>query len=1269
MPPPSNIQHLPATHPATRQRPKSPERVLAEAEAQWLFNEEELANTPSIQDGLSLAEERSLRAKGVNFIVQCGIMLKLPQLTLSTAAVFFQRFLMRGSLKRPRGDIPKLHHYTAAATCLFLATKVEESCRKMKEMVLAFCRTAQKNPNLVIDEQSKDFWRWRDSVMNEEDVLLEALCFDLTVESPHRALFEMLKTYGVEHNKRLRNAAWGFVTDSNNTQLCLLCNSRTIAVAALYAACRYVDVSIPDDKAGRPWWERQHVSLKDVRQAVEYMLANYDSTANKINGITASGGSEGNGSVYAALATPRAEGAEGWDRVRSASPFVPPVGSERRLSNTSSVGTKRGRDERDVGTNGDGEAGQENGDSKRSRRRSPREVEAAMEANGVGTVQGEEKASVESGNAKAEGEVPGVGNGESRKPDAALAPDPEGSEEGTTPLLGQPGFIHFVTSRITSSPLPFPPTGSHIVFRTTSMDDDISPPASPVLESRPHPQPSLTWSTQLALTPSSLTPPLPGDKILLPPSALEALLSAASNLSADIVRRDLPAFDPYNSSSYSTYRAAEAQFQDQKQSLPYPLTFRLVNPGNGRVVYAGIREFSAEDGQVGLSSFLRGALGVEDDNAEKVVVDGEEKEERGPMITIHAKQLPKGTFVKLRPLEPGYDPDDWKALLEQHLRQNYTTLTNGEVLVVPGGRASNGKKEEFRFLIDGFKPEGADAVCVVDTDLEVDIEALNEDQARETMKRIAAKMTKMPGSEEGSSAGGEMDLFKAQEGQVLPGEYVDYQLPSWNRTQPLEIELEAEDGVEDVNLLISPFSPTQQSKPRIDGYVFAELEGRPTKRIRLDPSNVELETAEALNIAVYGFAPEETQTNGHAANGTTHVPRHFTLRARHPDPKEPSLITPQTSDIPPNEGDVRCKNCTQWVPSRTLMLHENFCLRNNLLCPKGCGQVFQKRSPEFTSHWHCPHDSSYGNTPTSHLQHDTFFHPSSVLRCPDCSTSETFSTLPTLAHHRTSTCPGKSILCRFCHLVVPQEGDPDVPNAEALLSDMTPHELADGARTTECHLCNKIVRLRDMDIHLKNHDLDRYSRPPPIVCRNVNCGRTLDTCSHSGDTRAGTKMGQGPGNDVGLCSVCFGPLYVSMYDPENKALKRRVERRYLQQLGTGCGKTWCNNEFCKTGRTSKGIGAAVSTKDAIPMVKPFLDGLLQPAGQGQTGLHFCVNEQSQKRRGMAELLAAEDGGPMGKGGFSLEWCVGALEAEKGHLGEARGWLRNWAVERGEGRRG
>ena len=148
---------------------------------------------------------------------------------------------------------------------------------------------------------------------------------------------------------------------------------------------------------------------------------------------------------------------------------------------------------------------------------------------------------------------------------------------------------------------------------------------------------------------------------------------------------------------------------------------------------------------------------------------------------------------------------------------------------------------------------------------------------------------------------------------------------------------------------------------------------------------------------------------------------------------------------------------------------------------------------------------------------------------------------------------------------------------------------------------------------------------------------------------------------MGLCSVCFGPLYVSIYDPDNKALRRRIERRYLQQLLTGCGKAFCRNEFCKSGRKNLELNTNITTKDALPMIKPFLDNL----AQGSTPFHFCVDESSQKRRNVAEMLAAEDGGMTGKGGYAFAWCVGALEADGGDLDAARLWLKNFAPTRKE----
>lgn len=74
--------------------------------------------TPSILDGMTLEEERTLRRKGIGFITQVGVMLKLPQTTLSTAAVFLNRFITRNSLKGRPGR-KALHHYVCFVPFLF----------------------------------------------------------------------------------------------------------------------------------------------------------------------------------------------------------------------------------------------------------------------------------------------------------------------------------------------------------------------------------------------------------------------------------------------------------------------------------------------------------------------------------------------------------------------------------------------------------------------------------------------------------------------------------------------------------------------------------------------------------------------------------------------------------------------------------------------------------------------------------------------------------------------------------------------------------------------------------------------------------------------------------------------------------------------------------------------------------------------------------------------------------------------------------------------
>lgn len=756
----------------------------------------------------------------------------------------------------------------------------------------------------------------------------------------------------------------------------------------------------------------------------------------------------------------------------------------------------------------------------------------------------------------------------------------------------------------------------------------------------------LSWSAQFAVTAPPRAPRLPGDKIILPQSALEQLLAAAPLQAVSNPRVHTPSFDPFNPHTFAAESRVRGQIEQRQQQLPHPLTFRIVNPQNDRFVYAGIREFSAAENEVALSALLRESLGIQDedfsshpgDNAQSEELDAAEAPHAhpSPAVTVHAKQLPKGTYVRLRPLEAGYDPEDWKPLLERHMRDNFTTLTVGELLTVPGTR-----NESFRFLLDKVYPEG-DGICVVDTDLEVDIVALSEEQARETLQRRLERAARAPGTSSGSSVGGVLALGENISAQVLPGEYVDYELREWERGETLQVELTTEDP--SVCLFVSPLGSRQRGRPRTDMHVWGDFSSQSTKRVQIRPTNVALEGAEALYISAHAH-PLTSDTE--PSNPSQQAPIQYHLRIS----ADANNVHDDENEVeePHEPGDVQCQNCQQWVPQRTLVLHENFCLRNNIFCPQ-CHNVFQKRSPEWQNHWHCPHDSSYGNDASSKAGHDSVFH--TPRTCFDCTAQ--FDGLPALAQHRTTECPGKLILCQFCHLLVPQKGesDPDLHDPEVMLSGLTPHELVDGGRTTECHLCGKIIRLRDMNTHLRHHELERVSRPAPRICLNRTCGRTL---AHGGK------------ESLGLCSICFGPLYVDTYDPEGKALRRRIERRYLSQMMTGCGKPWCRNEYCKTGKQATQPDAAITLSGAeiMKITRPLAEAIdVHPETSNTAPFYLCTDGTGQHRRNLAEMLAADSGATEGKR-YDLAWCVAGVEAAAGDLEKAREWLAKWAPAQGE----
>ncbi|KAJ1984901.1 hypothetical protein H4R34_000352 [Dimargaris verticillata] len=232
---------------------------------QWYFRKEDFQSTPSVYDSITPQDERTIRAKGCGFINSVGNSLRFTQTTIATACTLFHRFYMRQSLKTH-------HHYMMAGTCIFVASKIEEQQRKIRDIVQV-CNRKAKRTDAVLSEDSKDFIRWRDNLILQEEVLLEYNCFDLTIEHPYPLLLDYCKQ--AQASKRLQYTAWAFVNDSYRSYACLLFRPSVVAATALYLAARILDEDLQMSRSDKPWWDCLEVAFSDIEECSHELLDMY----------------------------------------------------------------------------------------------------------------------------------------------------------------------------------------------------------------------------------------------------------------------------------------------------------------------------------------------------------------------------------------------------------------------------------------------------------------------------------------------------------------------------------------------------------------------------------------------------------------------------------------------------------------------------------------------------------------------------------------------------------------------------------------------------------------------------------------------------------------------------------------------------------------------------------------------------------------------------------------------------------------------------------
>ncbi|KAJ2016064.1 hypothetical protein GGI06_003176 [Coemansia sp. S85] len=535
------------------------------------------------------------------------------------------------------------------------------------------------------------------------------------------------------------------------------------------------------------------------------------------------------------------------------------------------------------------------------------------------------------------------------------------------------------------------------------------------------------------------------DKLYLPPSTLTALLDSskrndqsngATTTNGRYQSRRPPHYSPINSEE------TDYSLPSQTDLLPSPLIFRLIPTAqaglhNARAIHCGVREFSYEEGLVGIPEWLMSEMELTE----------------GDAVSIELVRLEKGSHAQLQALNPmARGVGDLRSLLEAYMRTKLTALTIGETLLVP----ISGVAEPMSFSVTALEPSAA--VDIVDTDLSVDIVHAHQGPA---LDHSATSHNSASGNE------------------LVPGASIDVGVGK-EQTKSFSFSFSA--GVNSVDVILSCVtgdaslvaSCLVQNPSVVDNTWFDfSAPSHKQKRLRISRDELLPQGSNTVHISVVGFTA--------LCQASISVELDSTLE----DKVEAET---ELSSSPSKDGMRLCANCGSSVPTARFDMHRIVCERHNVKCTC-CTSIFKRGSDEAERHWHCELCNASGDTDDS-AKHFYFFHTAASCTC-DIELSA-FASIAELAEHRRTRCPERLIECRYCHNVEPQ--GPASEDAVDIMDGLNAHEAYCGSRTIECIKCKANVRIRQVRVHMQMHQMkEQVARENMVPCANKECNKERAT--------------------------------------------------------------------------------------------------------------------------------------------------------------------------------
>ncbi len=207
---------------------------------QPIQSRDEVEKTPSFRAGMSTQQEAERRLEGCGLIWDLGGRLRMPLRSLATACVYFHMFFVRHShVKYLSKDV--------AIACLFLAGKVENTPRRVVDVVRCVLRAADSEP------ESEAMVKVREQILEMEAVLLNAIDYAFTVPHPFEFVPAVVRrTFRASRLpdgtlKTVAFDAWVICVDSlRSPVLCLTYTPQSLAVVSVIIACVHRRVPFPD---------------------------------------------------------------------------------------------------------------------------------------------------------------------------------------------------------------------------------------------------------------------------------------------------------------------------------------------------------------------------------------------------------------------------------------------------------------------------------------------------------------------------------------------------------------------------------------------------------------------------------------------------------------------------------------------------------------------------------------------------------------------------------------------------------------------------------------------------------------------------------------------------------------------------------------------------------------------------------------------------------------------------------------------------------------